>query len=136
MSLRIIFPMNPRMNPGASSTPMIARPCMSQPRSRNIANHHIIYRAHGGGDEESNQACLCDFCHLEGEHGGRLKVRGTGDALSWWFGRTPVMEVRGRDVVRRQPSVARFARAPGLDPQNWAGASGSTTDGSSSWIRR
>ncbi|MBX3276242.1 MAG: hypothetical protein KF729_38675, partial [Sandaracinaceae bacterium] len=38
--------------------------------SRNATNHHVRYRAHGGGDEAENQITLCEFCHLEGEHGG------------------------------------------------------------------
>lgn len=64
--------------------------------SRNATNHHLRYRSHGGGDEMENQITLCEFCHLEGEHGGRLKVRGTASALSWSFGRPTVLRVEGR----------------------------------------
>ncbi|MEZ4336466.1 MAG: HNH endonuclease signature motif containing protein [Sandaracinaceae bacterium] len=69
--------------------------------SRNTTNHHVRYRAHGGGDEAENQITLCEFCHLEGEHGGRLRVRGTASRPEWWIGRTPVMHVVGREVRRR-----------------------------------
>lgn len=68
--------------------------------SHNVTDHHLTYRAHGGGDEPSNNISVCDFCHLDGEHGGRLKVRGTADALTWWLGRTPVMRVDGRELTQ------------------------------------
>jgi hypothetical protein len=67
--------------------------------SRSVTNHHLRYRAHGGGDEPENQITLCEFCHLEGEHGGRLKVRGTASHLTWSFGRRPVLRVEGRRKV-------------------------------------
>ena len=75
--------------------------------SRNVTNHHLRYRAHGGGDEAENQITLCEFCHLEGEHGGRLKVRGTASHLIWSFGRRPVLRVEGRErVASREAPVA------------------------------
>ena len=64
--------------------------------SRVCTNHHVRYRSHGGGDEPENQITGCDFCHLEGEHGGRLKVRGTASELVWVLGRTPILRVEGR----------------------------------------
>ncbi|MGE0792309.1 MAG: HNH endonuclease [Sandaracinaceae bacterium] len=67
--------------------------------SRLCTNHHVRYRAHGGGDELPNQITVCEFCHLEGEHGGRLKVRGTADRLHWWIGRDALLEVSGRELV-------------------------------------
>ena len=70
--------------------------------SRNTTNHHVRYRAHGGGDERENQISLCEFCHLEGEHGGRLRVRGSASHLVWWIGRTPVLRVDGRQVTARR----------------------------------
>ncbi|MCB9596622.1 MAG: hypothetical protein H6719_28115 [Sandaracinaceae bacterium] len=69
--------------------------------SRNCTNHHLRYRGHGGGDEDENQITLCEFCHLDGEHGGRLRVRGTASRPVWSIGRTPVMRVEGREVVLR-----------------------------------
>ncbi|MGF1470072.1 MAG: HNH endonuclease, partial [Sandaracinaceae bacterium] len=69
--------------------------------SRSVTLHHITYRSQGGGHEPENLCSPCDFCHLEGEHGGRLKVRGTASEPHWWLGRVPVMEVKGREVLRR-----------------------------------
>ncbi len=60
-------------------------------------SHHLQYRSHGGGDEEGNLTSPCDWCHLDGEHGGRLKVSGEAPELVWLIGRTPIMEVRGRE---------------------------------------
>ena len=70
-------------------------------KSRSATNHHVRYRAHGGGDEPENQITLCEFCHLDGEHGGRLRVRGTASKPEWWIGRTPVMHIEGREVRLR-----------------------------------
>ncbi|MBW2462101.1 MAG: hypothetical protein JRH11_10680 [Deltaproteobacteria bacterium] len=77
------------------------------------------YRSAGGGDEGDNVLSVCAACHLEGEHGGRLKVRVSKKAERrrrrrgaglltrppagkprWELGRrgqTPVMVVEGRE---------------------------------------
>ena len=65
--------------------------------SRVCTAHHLRYRAHGGGHEPENLITACEFCHLDGEHGGRLRVRGTASRAVWVFGRTPVLEVAGRE---------------------------------------
>ena len=64
---------------------------------RNVTLHHVQYRAHGGDDSPDNLTCPCAFCHLEGEHGGRLKILPPGSNPTWILGRTPVMQVRGRE---------------------------------------
>ena len=60
--------------------------------------HHVQFRAHGGSDDRRNLTSPCPWCHLEGVHGGRLRVKGEapGD-LVWTIGRTPIMEVHGRE---------------------------------------
>lgn len=59
--------------------------CSSPVRdSRHVTPHHIVFRAHGGGEERGNLVSLCEKCHLELVHGGRLRVTGLApDALSW-----------------------------------------------------
>ena len=52
-------------------------------RSRNVTPHHVKFRSHGGGDEHGNVIALCEICHLELVHGGRLTVRGTAESLRW-----------------------------------------------------
>lgn len=42
--------------------------------------HHIRYRSRGGSDDLSNLVLLCKACH-DAVHAGRLRVRGTSEAL-------------------------------------------------------
>jgi hypothetical protein len=60
--------------------------------------HHIVFQSHGGSDDRANLTSPCPWCHLDGVHGGRLRVKGEapGD-LVWVIGRTPIMEVHGRE---------------------------------------
>ncbi|HEV8700739.1 MAG TPA: HNH endonuclease signature motif containing protein [Candidatus Polarisedimenticolia bacterium] len=49
--------------------------------------HHVIYRSHGGGNEDDNLAVLCATHHLQGIHAGRLRCRGSCEGhLRWEFG--------------------------------------------------
>ncbi|MGD8318211.1 MAG: HNH endonuclease signature motif containing protein [Myxococcales bacterium] len=64
---------------------------------RNVTLHHVQYRAHGGTDDPNNLTCPCAFCHLEGEHGGRLKILPPGDDPTWILGRHPIMRVHRRE---------------------------------------
>ena len=64
---------------------------------RNVTLHHVRYRAHGGDDSPDNLTCPCAFCHLEGEHGGRLEILPPGSNPTWILGREPVMRVDGRE---------------------------------------
>ncbi len=66
---------------------------------RDVTCHHIVRRSQGGTDELSNTNSQCPFCHLDGEHGGRLRVRGKApDELTWWIGRVPILRIRGREL--------------------------------------
>jgi hypothetical protein len=57
---------------------------------RNLQVHHVIYRSHGGGDEDDNLAVLCATHHLQGIHAGRLRCRGSCEGhLRWEFGSGP-----------------------------------------------
>jgi len=66
---------------------------------QDVTLHHLRYRSHGGGDEASNLLSLCSFCHLEGQHGGRLRVRGDVGQETWSLGpiSTPLLVVHGRE---------------------------------------
>ncbi|MGM0575802.1 MAG: HNH endonuclease [Myxococcota bacterium] len=68
---------------------------------RDMTPHHIVFRSQGGGDEDENIAGLCSACHLDGVHGGVLRIRGRAPRLTRKVGREPVLVVRGREVVRR-----------------------------------
>ncbi len=67
--------------------------------------HHIVYRSHGGPDEEWNCVFLCFRCHRR-IHRGRMEVKGkAGERLEWrlWRGqgRWEVWETVGADDVQR-----------------------------------
>jgi len=64
---------------------------------RNVTLHHVKYRASGGTDHPDNLTCPCAFCHLEGEHGGRLKILPPGNNPTWLLGRHPIIQVHRRE---------------------------------------
>jgi hypothetical protein len=64
---------------------------------RNVTLHHVQYRASGGTDHPNNLTCPCAFCHLQGEHGGRLKILPPGSDPTWLLGRRPIMRVHRRE---------------------------------------
>ncbi|MGB8328791.1 MAG: HNH endonuclease, partial [Polyangiales bacterium] len=66
-------------------------------QNRNVTLHHVKYRANGGTDDPENLTSPCAFCHLEGEHGGRLKILPPGDNPTWLLGRHPIISVRNRE---------------------------------------
>jgi len=68
---------------------------------QDVTLHHLTYRSHGGGDEAANLLSLCSFCHLDGEHGGRLRVRGSASEPTWRLGppSAPLLVVHGRDLA-------------------------------------
>jgi hypothetical protein len=65
---------------------------------RDVTPHHIVFKGHGGGDEDRNLITVCAWCHLQGIHGGRLSVEGQAPDVRWAIGADPIMEVRGREL--------------------------------------
>lgn len=45
----------------------------------NLHPHHVIFRSHQGPDELWNLITLCNCCHIEGVHGGRLRIEYADD---------------------------------------------------------
>ena len=64
---------------------------------RNVTLHHVQYRARAGTDSPDNLTSPCAFCHLQGEHGGRLKILPPGSDPTWLLGRRPIMRVHRRE---------------------------------------
>ena len=64
---------------------------------RSVTLHHVQYRSRGGTDSPENLTSPCAFCHLEGEHGGRLKILPPGSNPTWVLGRRPIMRVHRRE---------------------------------------
>jgi hypothetical protein len=53
--------------------------------------HHVVFRAHGGGEDDGNLATLCATHHLRGLHQGRLRCHALPDGLlAWEFAPDPV----------------------------------------------
>ena len=53
---------------------------------RAVHAHHIIPRSQGGTDDDWNLVSLCAAHHLNGIHGGRIRVTGRApDELVWEF---------------------------------------------------
>ena len=76
---------------------------------RNMQVHHVIYRSHGGGNEDDNLAVLCATHHQQGIHAGRLRCRGSCEGrLRWEFGGghggSPVMTTV-EDVILSDPAA-------------------------------
>ncbi len=65
--------------------------------NRNVTLHHVRYRANGGTDAPENLTSPCPFCHLEGEHAGRLKILPPGNNPTWLLGRHPIIKVHRRE---------------------------------------
>jgi hypothetical protein len=76
---------------------------------RNLQVHHVIYRSHGGGNEDDNLAVLCATHHLQGIHAGRLRCRGSCEGTLYWefgggHGGPPVMTTV-EDVIVSDPAA-------------------------------
>lgn len=65
---------------------------------RDVTPHHVKFRSDGGTDDDENVIALCTWCHLEGVHGGRIRLRGKAGKLHFELG--PI-KVDGR-VKRRE----------------------------------
>jgi Domain of unknown function (DUF222) len=54
---------------------------------RNLHDHHVVFRSHGGDNTRDNRITLCVWHHLRGVHGGVVRVRGAApDELRWEIG--------------------------------------------------
>jgi hypothetical protein len=54
---------------------------------RNLQEHHVVFRAQGGRDDDDNLVAICATHHLQGIHAGRLRCHRLPDGLlAWEFG--------------------------------------------------
>lgn len=58
---------------------------------RNLHLHHIIFRSHGGSDEEENLITVCSAHHLRCIHEGHIVIKGTAGDL------TVILGASGKD---------------------------------------
>jgi hypothetical protein len=65
---------------------------------RDVTPHHLVFRSHGGGDEDENVASLCVWCHLHGVHEGRIAAEPPASRIRWRIGRSGTLFVEGRTL--------------------------------------
>jgi len=65
-------------------------------RSTNVTPHHIVFRSHGGGEEAGNLVSVCEKCHLDLVHLGRIHVSGDAERGLLWATRGWGVENRAR----------------------------------------
>jgi hypothetical protein len=54
---------------------------------RNLHDHHLVFRSHGGDNTRDNRITVCAAHHLHGIHRGRIRARGrAGEAICWELG--------------------------------------------------
>jgi hypothetical protein len=62
--------------------------CSSRAR---LQVHHLVFRSHGGGEDDGNLVTLCATHHLRGIHRGRLRCHALPDGLlAWEFAPDPI----------------------------------------------
>jgi hypothetical protein len=74
---------------------------------RNLHDHHLLFRSHGGLNTRDNRITICAWHHLRGIHGGRVRAWGTAPHDVRWElgvrpnGMPPLLELVGdRYAVR------------------------------------
>jgi hypothetical protein len=81
---------------------------------RDVTPHHLVFRSHGGGDEDDNVASLCSWCHLQGVHAGRIGAQPPASSIRWRIGRSGTLRVDGRvrhfAAENRRISTLTFAQ--------------------------
>lgn len=85
-------------------------PCCSRAAAH---AHHIVYRSHGGGDEQANLVSLCAVHHMRVLHCGFIRAEGHApDGITWElgvrWGMPPLMRFTPRGGV---PCAAEGGRA-------------------------
>jgi hypothetical protein len=65
-------------------------------RRRDVTPHHLVFRSHGGGDEDDNVTSLCSWCHLRGVHEGRVGAKPPASRIRWRIGRSGTLRIDGR----------------------------------------
>ena len=54
---------------------------------RELHDHHVVFRSHGGGNERENRITICAWHHLRGVHAGRVRASGAAPhGITWEIG--------------------------------------------------
>jgi hypothetical protein len=67
---------------------------------RELHDHHIVFRSHGGGNQRDNRITVCASHHHHGIHAGRIRAEGSvREGIVWTLGvradGQPLMRLRG-----------------------------------------
>jgi len=80
---------------------------------RNLHDHHILFRSHGGGNDRDNRVTVCAAHHLHGLHAGRIRAHGRAPSqIVWELGcqgtsREPLARLLGDRYLHREAGAAR-----------------------------
>lgn len=72
---------------------------------RNLQDHHVLFRSHGGGNARDNRVTVCAAHHLHGLHAGIVRAHGQAPSRIVWElgcgrrGRQPLMRLLGDRVL-------------------------------------
>jgi hypothetical protein len=94
---------------------------------RELHDHHLVFRSHGGGNGRENRLTLCAWHHLRGIHADRVRARGEAPAGVTEDGRDAAPPEADPEP-RAPPSSLQLAVPQGtgeLDP--WSNASRTAT---------
>jgi hypothetical protein len=90
-------------------------------RRARIQDHHIEYRSDLGSDELWNQISLCEFHHLQGEHGVLARILGRAPLdITWWIGRDE-FESSWRNERRLDPPTCTVGARRRRNVEAWTG---------------
>jgi hypothetical protein len=65
---------------------------------RNLHDHHVVFRSHGGANDRDNRITICAAHHLHGLHAGRIRARGEAPhGIVWELG---YRQTDGRSLAR------------------------------------
>lgn len=79
---------------------------------RNLQDHHVLYRSHGGTNARDNRTTVCAAHHLHGIHAGTIRASGRAPSGIVWElgcsrGREPLLRLIGDRYASSSASSAR-----------------------------
>lgn len=77
--------------------------CKGKRKDSRLEVHHIVYRSHGGSDDQSNLVTLCHTCH-KGVHDGSISLKLKGLAKGTLNHATQMNSIRVQ-LMRRHPDA-------------------------------
>jgi len=100
---------------------------------RNLHDHHVTYRSHGGGNERTNRVTVCAPHHLHAIHPGVIRAVGLAPAdVRWEIGvrwnAPPLLTCVGDRICTVAPPAGPSAKTAGQDASTRAARSAAQQD--------